>query len=107
MTVIVANDTPPSIRGMLKRWFIEPRPNVFVGSVNSKIRSSLIEYIRRNGPDFGMLMIADARNTQGFTIQSFGDPKRRIAVNTGLQLIAESWAESESGESDNPNDSLV
>ena len=28
MTVIIANDTPDAIRGMLKRWFIEPRPNV-------------------------------------------------------------------------------
>ena len=34
MTVIVANDTPDAIRGMLKRWFIEPRPNVFVGTLN-------------------------------------------------------------------------
>ena len=36
MTVIIANDTPPAIRGLLKRWFIEPRPNVFVGSVNAR-----------------------------------------------------------------------
>ena len=34
MTVIVANDTPDAIRGILKRWFIEPRPNVFVGTIN-------------------------------------------------------------------------
>ena len=27
MTIIVAHDTPDAIRGMLKRWFIEPRPN--------------------------------------------------------------------------------
>ena len=33
MTVIVANDTPDAIRGLLKRWFVEPRPNVFVGTL--------------------------------------------------------------------------
>ncbi len=36
MTVIVANDTPDAIRGMLKRWFIAPRPNVFVGTINRR-----------------------------------------------------------------------
>lgn len=38
MTVIVAENTPDKVRGLLKRWFIEPRPNVFVGSVNRRIR---------------------------------------------------------------------
>ena len=38
MSVIIANATPPAIRGLLKRWFIEPRPNVFVGTVNRRTR---------------------------------------------------------------------
>jgi len=38
MTVIVANDTPDAIRGILKRWFVEPRPNVFVGTINCERR---------------------------------------------------------------------
>ena len=48
MTVIIANDTPDAVRGILKRWFIEPRPNVFVGTVNRRIREKTIEYIKRN-----------------------------------------------------------
>ena len=48
MTVIVANDTPDRIRGMLKRWFIEPRPNVFVGTLNRRTHEKTIEYIKRN-----------------------------------------------------------
>ena len=48
MTVIVANDTPDAIRGMLKRWFVEPRPNVFVGTINRRTREKTIEYIKRN-----------------------------------------------------------
>ncbi|RKX40244.1 MAG: type I-E CRISPR-associated endoribonuclease Cas2, partial [Verrucomicrobia bacterium] len=38
MTVIICNNTPDCIRGHLKRWFIEPKPNVFVGTVNVKTR---------------------------------------------------------------------
>ena len=45
MTVIVAENTPDKVRGLLKRWFIEPRPNVFVGSVNRRIREKVLQYI--------------------------------------------------------------
>lgn len=66
MTVIVANDTPPAIRGLLKRWFIEPRPNIFVGTVNRRTREKTIEYIRHNAPDLGLLIIASDNSSQGF-----------------------------------------
>ena len=64
MTVIVANDTPPAIRGMLKRWFVEPKPNVFVGTVNQRTREKTLEYIRRNAPGLGMLVIATETNSR-------------------------------------------
>jgi len=47
MTVIVAHNPPDAIRGMLKRWFIEPRPNVFVGTLNRRTHEKTIEYIKR------------------------------------------------------------
>ncbi len=58
MTVIVAHDTPDAIRGMLKRWFIEPRPNVFVGTLNRRTHEKTIEYIKRNAADIGLLIIS-------------------------------------------------
>ena len=91
MTVIVANDTPPAIRGLLKRWFVEPRPNVFVGTVNRRTREKTLEYIRRNAPDLGLLVIATDNNSQGFSIQTFGETNRRVVQESGLFLIAESW----------------
>jgi CRISPR-associated protein Cas2 len=48
MTVLVANDTPPAIRGMLKRWFVEPKPNVFVGTVNRRTRDKVLDYVKHN-----------------------------------------------------------
>ena len=91
MTVIIANDTPPAIRGLLKRWFIEPRPNVFVGSINARTRAKTLDYIRRNGRGLGMLVIYDDETSQGYTIESSGDPKRRVTRRCGLQLMAEAW----------------
>ncbi len=98
MTVIVANDTPPAIRGLLKRWFVEPRPNVFVGSINSRTRAKTLEYIRRNAPGLGMLVIGTERSAQGYSIESFGETPRRPVWMSGLQVLAESWSDDEGGQ---------
>lgn len=95
MTVIVANDTPAYIRGLLKRWFVEPRPNVFVGTVNRRTREKTIDYIRRNAPDLGLLVIASDNSSQGFHILTFGETPRREVRETGLYLIAEKWDDQE------------
>ena len=72
MTVIVANDTPDAIRGMLKRWFIEPRPNVFVGTLNRRTHEKTIEYIKRNAAGIGLLIVSSYPNCQGYVIESSG-----------------------------------
>jgi CRISPR-associated protein Cas2 len=94
MTVIVCNNTPPAIRGMLKRWFIEPRPNIFVGTVNRRTREKTLEYIRRNAPNMGMLVIATENNSQGFSIRCYGDTDRIPVLCSGHFLIAEKWSDS-------------
>ncbi len=96
MTVIVANDTPPAVRGLLKRWFIEPRANVFVGSVNRKTREKTIAFLRRHAPGWSALVIhADSSTSQGFLIEHFGNPDREEVVMSGLRLIAEKWVPDE------------
>ncbi|HPA78932.1 MAG TPA: type I-E CRISPR-associated endoribonuclease Cas2e [Kiritimatiellia bacterium] len=91
MTVIICNNTPDCIRGHLKRWFIEPKPNVFVGTVNAKTREQTIAYIRRNAKGLGMLIITPERSSQGFSVQTFGETDRRAVQYAGLYLIAEKW----------------
>jgi CRISPR-associated protein Cas2 len=95
MTVIIANDVPAAIRGMLKRWFIEPKPNVFVGSVNPRTREKTLEYIRRNAPGLGLLVIGDEPTSQGFSIAVYGETNRRPEMVSGHHLIAEKWEEQE------------
>ena len=93
MTVIIANDTPDAIRGMLKRWFIEPRPNVFVGTMNRRTRDKTLDYIKRNAKELGMLIISSDNNCQGFKIDTYGDTHRRDIEISGLWLVAEAWIE--------------
>ena len=95
MTVIVAHDTPDAIRGMLKRWFIEPRPNVFVGTLNRRTHERTIEYIKRNATDIGLLIISSFPNCQGYKIDSTGPTDRKGIEVTGLWMVAEKWEESQ------------
>ena len=97
MTVIVANDTPDAIRGMLKRWFIEPRPNVFVGTLNARTHVKVMEYIVHQSPeDFGMLIISTAANCEGYQIERIGPcgcRGRKPVTISGVSLVAEAWVE--------------
>jgi CRISPR-associated protein Cas2 len=73
MTVIVANDVPAFIRGHLKRWFIEPRANVFVGTLNVRTHDKVMQFIVKNAPpDFGFLSITSWPNCQGYKVERFG-----------------------------------
>ncbi len=62
MTVLVAHDTPPAIRGMLKRWFIELKPNVFVGTVNRRTRDKVLDYVKRNAEGMSLLILTSEPN---------------------------------------------
>jgi len=99
MTVLVCNDVPPAIRGHLKRWFIEPTPNVFVGTLNVRTFRKVRDFVLRNAPkDFGMLVIASAPNCQGYEVERIGPvgfSGRKPVDLSGIPLIAEYWVDPE------------
>ena len=88
MTVIIAQNTPDKVRGLLKRWFLEPKPNVFVGTVNRRTREKVLAYILRYSPeDLSLLVISDDCGTQGFSVIHYREPKRRASSLSGLYLV--------------------
>ena len=95
MTVLICNDVPPAIRGHLKRWFIEPKPNVFVGTLNVRTHRKVMDFILRNASkDFGVLVISSAPNCQGYSVERIGPEgksARRDVEFSGIPLIAERW----------------
>ena len=93
MTVIVGHNLPDAIRGMLKRWFIEPHPNVFVGTLNRRTHEKTIEYIKRNAGAIGLLIVSSYPNCQGFKIETTGPTERRGVEVSGLWMVAEKWEE--------------
>lgn len=88
MTVIVAQDSPDAIRGILKRWFIEPKPQIFVSSVNRSVRENVLSYIRAHAKGIRMLVIYSANNCQGFEIEQINDPDYSSCLLNGLKLVA-------------------
>jgi CRISPR-associated protein Cas2 len=95
MTVLISHETPPAIRGMLKRWFVEPKPNVFVGTVNRRTREKVLDYVKRNAKGIGLLILTSEPNCQGFKIERWGEPDRRDIEISGLWLVAEQWVDKE------------
>lgn len=93
MIVILANDVSDAVRGMLKRWFIEPRSNVFVGTLNRRSHEKIIEYIKRNAAGVGLLIISSYPNCQGYKVETIGPTNRRGVEIDGLWMIAEKCEE--------------
>ena len=87
MTVIVLELAPEGIRGELTRWFLELKPGVFVGKVNTRIRELLWERICKSDRTNGAVMVYSSPHEQGFEMKVHGDPKRRVTDFEGVQLI--------------------
>lgn len=93
MTIIIANDVPPFIRGHLKRWFIEPRANVFVGTLNVRTHEKVMQFIVKHAPpSFGFMSISSWPNCQGYKIERFGPQGasgRQDSELSGIFLVDE------------------
>ena len=93
MLVVIANDLPPAVRGRMKLWFVEPRPNVFVSGVKDSVAKKVVEYLYKYcPPESGLMVFRQTSKTPGYEIYGVGDPKRRIAHFSGLQLVVEKEA---------------
>lgn len=90
MLVVIANDLPPAVRGRMKLWFIEPRPNVFVSGVRDAVAKKVVDYLYTHCPiESGLMVFRRIPETPGYEIRGVGDTKRDITEISGLQLVIE------------------
>ncbi|MCG5500564.1 type I-E CRISPR-associated endoribonuclease Cas2e [Ectothiorhodospira lacustris] len=90
MLVVVANDLPPAVRGRMKLWFIEPRPNVFVSGVKDSVATTVIEYLYKHcPPESGLVMFRSLPQPPGYEIRTIGPPRKPMMNISGLQLVIE------------------
>ena len=86
MVVIILENASEKLRGMITRWMIETKPGVFVGSLNSKVRERIWQFVDDN-TSRGALLIYSYNNEQGYRIEMIGEPTRSLIDIDGLQLI--------------------
>ena len=67
MLVVIANDLPPAVRGRMKLWFIEPRPNVFVSGVKDAVAKKVVDYLHDHCPlESGLTIFRHIPETPGY-----------------------------------------
>lgn len=88
MVVVIAEHIPPAVRGRMKLWFIEPKPNVFVSGIKDATAEKVIEYLYEFCPPSSNLLVFQKINeAPGYKIKGSGSTVSRITRISGLQLM--------------------
>lgn len=94
MLIVVANDLAPAVRGRMKLWFIEPRPNVFVSGVKDSVALKVIDYLYRHcTPESGLMIFRSLPRPPGYEIRTLGSTRKPMTTLSGLQLVIETISE--------------
>lgn len=90
MLVVIANDLPPAVRGRMKLWFIEPKPNVFISGVKDHTAKKVVDYLFEHCPiSSGLVIFLKINKSPGYEIRFLGDINKKLTDISGLQLIIE------------------
>jgi CRISPR-associated protein Cas2 len=90
MLVVVANHLPPAVRGRMKLWFIEPKPNIFISGIKDRTAEEVVAYLSTYCPqESGLMIFRKISKSPGYKIYSFGETTKKIVKISGLQLIEE------------------
>ncbi len=90
MVVVIANDLPAAVRGRMKLWFIEPKPNVFVSGIKDSTADFVVSYLLEKCPsDSGLLVFKKSRSAPGYSVYGSGPMSRKLIKISGLTLVIE------------------
>jgi len=87
MLVMILEKVPPSFRGELSRWMIEPKTGVFIGKVSAEVRDRLWMKCLTMIKDGGAIQAWNTNNEQGFMIRSYGDTSKSLVNLDGLTFV--------------------
>jgi len=90
MLVVIADHIPPAVRGRMKLWFVEPKPNVFVSGIKDSTADEVVDYLFEHCPfSSGLVVFKKTGRPPGYKIRCLGDPSRELTEISGMQLILE------------------
>lgn len=91
MVVIVTKYIGKSTKNLLKRWFIEPKANTFVGVLDLERIEKILEYIEKNKEIFDGIIIVSTNTIQKYKIIKMGNEKyiKEKIIISGIELLKE------------------
>ena len=90
MLVVLANDIPPAVRGRMKLWFVESRPNVFVSGIKDSVADEVVEHLFKYcSAESGLMVFQKIKKAPGYKMRGIGDTTRSLVEISGLQLVQE------------------
>jgi len=90
MIVLVCNDLPDAVRGKIKLWFVEPKPNIFVSGIKDSLADRVTDMLMEKCPSSsGIMIFKSIRNAPHFQIYVKGMPTKLLTSFSGLQCIIE------------------
>ncbi len=88
MIVVIANQIPPAVRGRMKCWFIELKPNVFVSGVKDNVAKNVVEYLVEKCPlESDMIVLQSTNKPPFYKVIKKGFNLQCIKEVSGLPLI--------------------
>ncbi len=90
MLVVIADSISPAVRGRMKIWFIEVKPNVFVSSVKDGIAEKVSDYLFNFCPvESNLVIIKSISVAPYYSIIKKGLKLNYIKEISGFPLIFE------------------
>ncbi|NLX22429.1 MAG: type I-E CRISPR-associated endoribonuclease Cas2 [Phycisphaerae bacterium] len=86
MTVMILERVPPSLRGELTRWLIQPKTGVFVGRISARVRQLLWQRVVKSTKGGAAVLIHSDNSEQGFQVHTCGETSKIMVDFDGLIL---------------------
>lgn len=88
MTVLVANNIPDKIRGCLKTWFVEPKANVFVSSINNALAQKIVSFLASQcTKEQDFILMQSSNDGIGYKIVRIGRKEKKQFDICGISLF--------------------
>ena len=86
MLIMLLEKSPPSLKGELSRWLIEPKSGVFLGNPSARVRDELWEMAMSRIRRGSVTQIWSSPCPQGYRCRSFGPASRQFIDLEGIAL---------------------
>lgn len=67
-TIMLIFKEEDSVKGFLKRWFVEVKPNVLISSISFSQVCDIVSFLDKKHREFEYIVISSANTAQGYKI---------------------------------------